>query len=105
MRHLRNTCKIGSVRSIHTTPALGAFLQYEHCGGGSRTALQRRPEFVHDKQDTLLRHHAVQRKAAQGVPERTYSGTIRWSFARTPRNLRSIPRRVNVPCPNRGHSR
>ena len=44
-------------------PAIGAPLRDKHCGDGSHTARQRRPERVHGKQDTFLRHHAVQRKA------------------------------------------
>ena len=69
------------------------------------TARQRRPERIHGKQDIRLLHHAVQRKAMQSVPERTPSGTLRWSSARTPRNLRPTPQRDTVPCPNHGHAR
>ena len=85
----RSTRKIDGVRSIHTRPALGAPLRDKHCGDGSHAR---------------LRYHAVQRKAKQGVPERTPSGKLRRSSARTPRNLRPTPLRDTVPCPNRGHS-
>ena len=75
---LRGTRNIDSVRSIHTRPA-------------NKTHIS-----------DITRCSARQHKAC---PERTSSGTIRWSFARTPGNLRSTPRRDTVPCPNRGHSR
>ena len=48
----RSTHKIDGVRSNYTRPALGAPLRDKHCGDSSHTARQRRPEHVHNKEDT-----------------------------------------------------